>query len=140
MERSRAAELATAAHPVLADGPAVLTLLETVTTALVARGRREQAAAELVKLARACALKNWAFTEWLHGKTYAPRGMLGQSWNAAATPPNPKTKSCCCLFVGQASACHSRRRSSPLPSTQMWRTLQRAASTLVSTSTNPTHP
>ncbi|MET0756860.1 MAG: septation protein SepH [Mycobacterium sp.] len=38
LERFRAAELATAAHPVLADGPAVLTLLETVTTALVARG------------------------------------------------------------------------------------------------------
>lgn len=38
LERSRAAELATAAHPVLPDGPAVLTLLETVTTALVARG------------------------------------------------------------------------------------------------------
>jgi glycosyl hydrolase family 100 (putative invertase) len=52
--------------------------------ALVARGRRQQAAAELEKLARACALKNWAFTEWLHGKTYAPRGMPGQSWNAAA--------------------------------------------------------
>ena len=38
LERARAAELATAAHPVLSDGPAVLTLLETVTTALVARG------------------------------------------------------------------------------------------------------
>ncbi len=38
LERVRAAELATAAHPVLADGPSVLTLLETVTTALVARG------------------------------------------------------------------------------------------------------
>ena len=38
LERSRAAELATAAHPVLTDGPAVLTLLEAVTTALVARG------------------------------------------------------------------------------------------------------
>ncbi|MGV0773848.1 septation protein SepH [Mycobacterium syngnathidarum] len=38
LERARAAELATAAHPVLADGPAVLTLLETVTTALVGRG------------------------------------------------------------------------------------------------------
>jgi len=38
LERQRAAELATAAHPVLADGPAVLTLLETITTALVARG------------------------------------------------------------------------------------------------------
>jgi hypothetical protein len=38
LERSRAAELATASHPVLADGPAVQTLLETVATALVARG------------------------------------------------------------------------------------------------------
>ena len=37
LERARAAELATAAHPVLADGPAVLTLLETVSAALVAR-------------------------------------------------------------------------------------------------------
>jgi hypothetical protein len=38
LERSRAAELATAAHPVLEDGPSVLTLLETVSTALVGRG------------------------------------------------------------------------------------------------------
>ena len=38
LERARAAELATAAHPVLADGPSVLTLLETVTSSLVARG------------------------------------------------------------------------------------------------------
>jgi hypothetical protein len=52
--------------------------------ALAACGRKQQASVELVKLARACALKDWAFTEWLHGKTYAPRGMPGQSWNAAA--------------------------------------------------------
>jgi glycogen debranching enzyme len=52
--------------------------------ALVSSGRRQQAAEELVKLARACAVKDWAFTEWLHGKTLAPRGMPGQSWNAAA--------------------------------------------------------
>jgi hypothetical protein len=38
LERARAAELATAAHPILADGPAVLTLLETVSAALVGRG------------------------------------------------------------------------------------------------------
>lgn len=38
LERARAAELATAAHPVLTDGPAVLTLLETVGAALVTRG------------------------------------------------------------------------------------------------------
>jgi glycogen debranching enzyme len=53
-------------------------------TALVAAGRTVQAKAELPKLARACALRNWAFTEWLQGKTLAPRGMPGQSWNAAA--------------------------------------------------------
>jgi glycogen debranching enzyme len=52
--------------------------------ALAAAGRAEQAKAELVKLARVCALRNWAFTEWLHGRTLAPRGMQGQSWNAAA--------------------------------------------------------
>lgn len=38
LERSRAAELATAAHPILPDGPSVLTLLETVTATLVNRG------------------------------------------------------------------------------------------------------
>ncbi|HSS25251.1 MAG TPA: septation protein SepH [Mycobacterium sp.] len=38
LERYRAAELATAAHPMLADGPAVLTLLETISAALVTRG------------------------------------------------------------------------------------------------------
>ncbi|AGZ50477.1 septation protein SepH [Mycobacterium kansasii] len=38
LERSRAAELATAAHPMLSDGPAVLTLLETITAALLTRG------------------------------------------------------------------------------------------------------
>jgi glycogen debranching enzyme len=53
-------------------------------TALVAAGRMDQAQSELVKLARVCALRSWGFTEWLHGKTLAPRGMTGQSWNAAA--------------------------------------------------------
>ena len=38
LERSRAAELSTAAHPVMPDGPSVLTLLETVMAALIARG------------------------------------------------------------------------------------------------------
>lgn len=53
-------------------------------TAFVKCGRTKQARAELVKLARACALDNWKFAEWLHGRTYACRGMPGQSWNAAA--------------------------------------------------------
>lgn len=52
--------------------------------ALVAAGRIDQAKVELVRLARVCALRRWRFTEWLHGKTLAPRGMPGQSWNAAA--------------------------------------------------------
>jgi len=38
LERQRAAELSTAAHPVLADGPTVATLLETITSALAGRG------------------------------------------------------------------------------------------------------
>jgi hypothetical protein len=52
--------------------------------ALVAAGRQRLAQAELSKLARACELKGWSFTEWLHGRTLAPKGMPGQSWNAAA--------------------------------------------------------
>jgi glycogen debranching enzyme len=52
--------------------------------ALAAAGRLPQARLELASLARACAVRNWAFTEWLHGTTGAARGMPGQSWNAAA--------------------------------------------------------
>jgi glycogen debranching enzyme len=53
-------------------------------TALVACGRPRLAQDALVDLARACSLGDWRFTEWLHGRTLAPRGMPGQSWNAAA--------------------------------------------------------
>ncbi len=52
--------------------------------ALARTGRTRTAREELVKLARACALDDWAFAEWLHGRTGAPRGMESQSWNAAA--------------------------------------------------------
>ena len=52
--------------------------------ALAATGHLPQARLELVRLARACALRNWAFTEWLHGTKATPRGMPHQSWNAAA--------------------------------------------------------
>ena len=51
--------------------------------ALAESGLREQARQELIKLARANALGDWAFYEWLHGCTFAPSGMKGQSWNAA---------------------------------------------------------
>lgn len=50
---------------------------------LVMAGRHEAAARELVKLARACALNDWQFTEWLNGLSFAPAGMPRQSWNAA---------------------------------------------------------
>src|ERR1700730_11940725 len=52
--------------------------------ALAADGRREQAQRDLVGMARSCAVRDWAVTEWLPGETLAPRGMPGQSWNAAA--------------------------------------------------------
>lgn len=52
--------------------------------ALALAGERERANAELAKLAGANALNGWSFNEWLHGRTLAPRGMPGQSWNAAA--------------------------------------------------------
>jgi hypothetical protein len=52
--------------------------------ALAAAGHLRQAQLELATLARACAVGNWAFTEWLHGTRATPRGMPGQSWNAAA--------------------------------------------------------
>ena len=52
--------------------------------ALAAAGRPQQAHQQLVGMARACEVGDWAFTEWLHGRTLAPRGMPGQSWNAAA--------------------------------------------------------
>jgi glycogen debranching enzyme len=53
-------------------------------TALVAAGRADSAWSELAALARANQIDDWAFNEWLHGKTFAPSGMNGQSWNAAA--------------------------------------------------------
>ena len=53
-------------------------------TALAAAGRLPQARLELENLARACAVRNWSFTEWLHGTKGTAHGMRGQSWNAAA--------------------------------------------------------
>jgi len=52
--------------------------------ALAGARRMRQAQQGLVGMARACEVNNWSFTEWLHGRTLAPRGMPGQSWNAAA--------------------------------------------------------
>ena len=52
--------------------------------ALVKLGLRAEARDELVRLAQVNALGDWRFTEWFHGRTLAPMGMAGQSWNAAA--------------------------------------------------------
>ncbi len=48
------------------------------------RASARRRARELAKLARANALDDWEFNEWLHGRTLEPSGMRGQSWNAAA--------------------------------------------------------
>jgi glycogen debranching enzyme len=50
---------------------------------LASHGRASEARRALIQLARACELDDWGFAEWLHGRTLAPRGMRGQSWNAA---------------------------------------------------------
>lgn len=47
-------------------------------------GLREQAMQALQALAQANAQRGWRFTEWFHGGTLEPRGMAGQSWNAAS--------------------------------------------------------
>jgi glycogen debranching enzyme len=52
--------------------------------ALLGAGYRDRAQEELVKLARACALGDWQFNEWLHGQSHSLSGMPGQSWNAAS--------------------------------------------------------
>ncbi|WP_432731946.1 glycoside hydrolase 100 family protein [Variovorax sp. W6] len=51
--------------------------------ALAKLGAGDMAWSALVRLAEANALDDWRFTEWFHGRTLAPMGMAGQSWNAA---------------------------------------------------------
>lgn len=51
--------------------------------ALAAAGRKDEARAELARLARANAANDWEFNEWFHGQSGEPMGMPGQSWNAA---------------------------------------------------------
>ena len=52
--------------------------------ALMHVGNPRLARAELLQLARLNELDDWRFTEWFHGGTLVPKGMAGQSWNAAA--------------------------------------------------------
>jgi glycogen debranching enzyme len=51
--------------------------------ALAAQNRKKDAAEALQGMVRACSLGNWEFNEWLDGRSGEPRGMAGQSWNAA---------------------------------------------------------
>jgi glycogen debranching enzyme len=51
--------------------------------ALASLGLRAAASDALDELVAVNQLNNWAFNEWLHGKTGKPMGMSGQSWNAA---------------------------------------------------------
>jgi glycogen debranching enzyme len=51
--------------------------------ALARQGQHALAWSELARLAHVNALDDWRFTEWFHGRTLAPMGMAGQSWNAA---------------------------------------------------------
>jgi len=51
--------------------------------ALARLGMRDAAQAALLQLAQANAHGDWRFTEWFDGKSLAPMGMAGQSWNAA---------------------------------------------------------
>lgn len=51
--------------------------------ALAACGKPDIARRELAKLAYVNCLDEWRFTEWFHGRNLTPRGMQGQSWNAA---------------------------------------------------------
>lgn len=46
-------------------------------------GHPELAWRALEQVAAVNAVDNWRFSEWLHGETLTPRGMEGQSWNAA---------------------------------------------------------
>jgi glycogen debranching enzyme len=52
--------------------------------ALMQVGKPQLARAELLQLARLNSLDDWRFTEWFHGNTLEPKGMAGQSWNAAS--------------------------------------------------------
>jgi hypothetical protein len=52
--------------------------------ALASTGRGPEAVDALSRVARMNSVNGWAFHEWFHGRTGEPRGMPGQSWNAAA--------------------------------------------------------
>lgn len=51
--------------------------------ALARLGLRDEAWRRLAALVDANAQDGWRFTEWFHGRSLAPMGMDGQSWNAA---------------------------------------------------------
>jgi glycogen debranching enzyme len=50
---------------------------------LIEMGKKDLVEKDLARFAEACRIGDWSFNEWLHGRTGEPRGMAGQSWNAA---------------------------------------------------------
>lgn len=52
--------------------------------ALAKAGRKNEALAELEKIAKMLKHNDWAFHEWFQAKTGRAHGMHGQSWNAGA--------------------------------------------------------
>jgi hypothetical protein len=51
--------------------------------ALALLGRSREARDALLGLGKANSVDAWGFHEWFHGQSGEPRGMTGQSWNAA---------------------------------------------------------
>jgi len=51
--------------------------------ALAQYGDRTVAEEDLIRLAELNRINGWEFNEWFHGLSAEPRGMAGQSWNAA---------------------------------------------------------
>jgi hypothetical protein len=51
--------------------------------ALARNGFQSEGEEVLAAIAEANSCGRWGFYEWFHGETGAPRGMRGQSWNAA---------------------------------------------------------
>lgn len=142
LERSRAAELATAAHPVLADGPAVMTLLETVTSALLARGLnpdntnwdawRNEDGRWTVQLAwkagRSDNVAHFCFTPGAHGDGDRPRRCSQRAHRPKLQPPAAATgaggrtrlrRACTLAPAGETEHKHpparSRRGKPPVP-------------------------
>lgn len=85
---------------------------------LAQAGLSERAEQTMAKLALVNSLDDWAFTEWLHGRTYERCGMRGQSWNAAAFLIARHAVASQRPLFATRSRRPQQRQSSPSPSTK----------------------